>query len=237
MSAVLALSNLSRTYGGLRALSDVSATFDDREITAIIGPNGAGKTTLFSLVAGAVTPTSGRIEFCGRDITGWPPAAVCRAGIGRTFQIVRPFWSLTVRDHLRAAAIFGGHRDLDAAAIDELLELTGLAGRAAAPARTLTLAGCKRLEIARALASGARLVLLDETMAGLTPEETREAISLVRHVFESGRSVILIEHVLPAVTDLCHRALVLDYGEIIADGPPADVLASAAVRKAYLGEP
>jgi len=236
MSVVLSLDGVTKHYGGVRAVDEITATFDDTEITAIIGPNGAGKTTLFSLIGGSTKPTAGRITFRGRDITGRAPDAICRHGIARTFQIVHPFWNLTVRDHLRAAAIFGGHHDLDDRALDDLLALTDLAGRAGATPRRLTLAGCKRLEIARALATGAMLILLDETMAGLTPEETREAIALVRRIRESGRSVILIEHVLAAVTGLCDRALVLDYGRVIADGTPAAVLASAEVKKAYLGE-
>jgi ABC-type branched-subunit amino acid transport system ATPase component len=149
---------------------------------------------------------------------------------------VRPFWRLSVRQHLLAAAAFGvryGRRPID---VGEILDLTGLALRADDSAHTLTLALCKRLEIARALATGARLLLLDETMAGLTPEETRDAVGLVRRVRERGCRVILIEHVLAAVLDLCDRAVVLDYGEVIADGPPADVLRRPEVRQAYLGE-
>jgi len=185
------------------------------------------------MIAGAVAPSSGRVVFQGKDLTGWRADQVCRAGIGRTFQVVRPFWTLTVRDHLRAALAFGGPgaRDLEA-----ILRLTGLEPQADAPASTLTLAGCRRLEIARALATGASLLLLDETMAGLTPEETRDAIELVKRVRDEGRSVILIEHVLPAVTGLAERAIVLDRGAVIADGPPREVLGSAAVKKAYLGE-
>ena len=233
---LLRLTGVTKDYGGLRAVANLTLTFDADQMTAIIGPNGAGKTTLFSMIAGTVAPSAGRIAFRARDITGLRPDRICRLGIARTFQIVRPFWNLDVRDHLRAAAAFGGHRNLSAREVNEILDLTGLAGRAADRPRALTLAGCKRLEIARALATGARLLLLDETMAGLTPEETREAIALVRHIRESGRSVMLIEHVLRAVTDLCDRAIVLDYGEVIADGAPAGVLVDPGVRKAYLGE-
>ncbi len=236
MGDLLRITGVTKHYEGLRAVANLTLTFDAEQVTAIIGPNGAGKTTLFSMIAGAVRPSAGRIVFRGRDITGLRTDRVCRLGIARTFQIVRPFWGLDVRDHLRAAAAFGGHRDLSAREVDEILDLTGLAGRAADRARTLTLAGCKRLEIARALATGARLLLLDETMAGLTPEEMREAIVLVRRIRDSGRNIILIEHVLAAVTDLCDRAIVLDYGEVIADGAPAGVLMDPAVRKAYLGE-
>lgn len=236
MRELLVLNGVTKDYGGLRAVANITLVFDAEQITAVIGPNGAGKTTVFSMIAGAVRPSAGRIVFRGRDITGLRPDRVCRLGITRTFQIVRPFWDLTVREHLRAAASYGGHRGLSALRLGEILDLTGLAGRADDRARTLTLAGCKRLEIARALATGARLLLLDETMAGLTPEETRDAVALVRRIRASGRSVILIEHVLPAVTTLCDRAIVLDYGEVIADGTPHDVLASREVRKAYLGE-
>jgi branched-chain amino acid transport system ATP-binding protein len=246
---MLAVENLTKRFGGLTAVDGVSATFAAGSITAIIGPNGAGKTTLFAMIAGAVTPTSGRIVFGGRDLTGRSADQVCRAGIGRTFQVVKPFWNLTVRDHVRAARLFGSAATEVPAYVppaeagpnfssgtNEVLDMSGLAARADEPARNLTLADCRRLEIARALATGAKLILLDETMAGLTAEETREAIALVKRVRDTGRTVILIEHVLPAVTGLAERALVLDRGVVIADGPPRDVLASAAVKKAYLGE-
>jgi branched-chain amino acid transport system ATP-binding protein len=243
---MLAVESLTKRFGGLTAVGGVTATFAEGSITAILGPNGAGKTTLFAMIAGAVTPTSGRIVFAGRDLTGRRADEVCRAGIGRTFQVVKPFWSLTVREHIRAARSFGASERPEGAGPqkprfrregeDDLLALAGLAHRADDPARNLTLADCRRLEIARALATGASLVLLDETMAGLTAEETREAIAIVKRVQESGRTVILIEHVLPAVTGLAERALVLDRGVVIADGPPREVLASAAVKKAYLGE-
>jgi branched-chain amino acid transport system ATP-binding protein len=228
---VLALHDVTKRYGGLTAVGGVTASFAEGTITAIIGPNGAGKTTLFSIIAGATPPTSGRVVFGGRDITGRRADAVCRAGIGRTFQVVKPFWRLTVREHVRAAALYAARPSGD-----EVLALTGLERRADARAEQLTLADCRRLEIARALATGARLILLDETMAGLTREETREAIELVKRVNASGRTVILIEHVLPAVTGLASRTLVLDRGAVIADGPPRDVLASPAVKRAYLGE-
>ncbi|MGH9350305.1 MAG: ATP-binding cassette domain-containing protein, partial [Vicinamibacterales bacterium] len=240
---MLALHAVTKRYGGLTAVDDVTVTFGEGSITAIIGPNGAGKTTLFSMIAGAAAPTSGRVVFEGRDLTGCRPDAVCRAGIGRTFQVVKPFWQLTVRDHLRAAATFGKRglanaagRAVAARQVEEVLALTGLDRSAEARAITLTLADCRRLEIARALATGARLVLLDETMAGLTPEETRDAIELVKRVNGTGRTVILIEHVLSAVTGLATRAIVMDRGAVMADGPPRDVLSSAAVKRAYLGE-
>jgi len=236
---VLTVEKLTKRFGGLTAVNEVSASFAAGSISAIIGPNGAGKTTLFGMIAGAVAPSSGRVLLDGVDLTGRRADAVCRAGVGRTFQVVKPFWNLTVRDHLRAAATFGkgSRKPLPAeSVVDDVLDLTGLGRRALEPARNLTLADCRRLEIARALATGARLILLDETMAGLTAEETREAIALVLRVRESGRTVILIEHVLPAVTGLAERALVLDRGTVIADGPPRDVFASPAVKKAYLGE-
>ncbi len=237
MSAWLELRNVSKHYGGLRAVANLSLSFDPDEVTALIGPNGAGKTTVFAMIAGSVKPSGGRILFDGRDITGLRPDQVCRLGIARTFQVVRPFWHLTVRDHLRAAAAFGCRRQTGSVDVEALLATTGLAAHADRPARTLTLALCKRLEIARALATGARLLLLDETMAGLTLEETREAVGLIRRLRERGLRMLLVEHVLAAVVDLCDRAVVLDYGEVIADGRPGEVLASPAVRRAYLGEP
>jgi branched-chain amino acid transport system ATP-binding protein len=254
---MLVVEKVTKRFGGLTAVNGVTATFERGSITAIIGPNGAGKTTLFAMIAGATPPTAGRIVFDGRELTGQRADAVCRAGIGRTFQVVKPFRNLTVRDHLRAAAMFGsaGRAATQVPAdgqpahvrppyagpnfssgIADVLSLTNLERRADEPARHLTLADCRRLEIGRALATGARLILLDETMAGLTREETREAIELVKRVRDSGTTVILIEHVLAAVTGLAERALVLDRGTVIADGAPSEVLASAAVKKAYLGE-
>jgi branched-chain amino acid transport system ATP-binding protein len=263
---MLVVEKVTKRFGGLTAVNGVTAAFERGSITAIIGPNGAGKTTLFAMIAGATPPTEGRIVFDGRDLTGQRADAVCRAGIGRTFQVVKPFRDLTVRDHLRAAAMFGSAANAGtkvpayvqqdkvpadaqparvtapyvgpnfSSGVDATLELTGLSRRADEPARHLTLADCRRLEIGRALATGARLILLDETMAGLTREETNDAIELVKRVRDSGRTVILIEHVLAAVTGLAERALVLDRGTVIADGAPRDVLASAAVKKAYLGE-
>ena len=233
---MLKLEDVTKKYGGLAAVSGVTLSFPESEICAVIGPNGTGKTTLFSLIAGSLAPTSGCIRFRGTDITGWRSDRVCRLGIGRTFQVVRPFKGLTVREHLRAAAWFGGGSDRQGSGIEKLLELTHLKDRADWPASRLTLAGCKRLEIARALATGASLLLLDETMAGLTPEETQEAVELVRSIRNCGCGVILIEHVLAAVRSLSDRVVVLDYGRIIADGRPDEVLASDVVKKAYLGE-
>lgn len=232
---MLTIDGVSKRFGGLWALSNVSLTFEEGTITAIIGPNGSGKTTLFSVIAGAMAPTAGRVRLRGRDITGGPPSRTCRLGIGRTFQVVRPFWSLTVRNHLRAAGWFGGRHDAGSR-VDDLLALTGLADRADLPASMLTLADCRRLEIARALATGARLLLLDETLAGLTADETNQAMTLVRRINDSGCTVILIEHVLSAVTGLCQRAIALDHGELIGDGTPTEVLQMDTVRKAYLGE-
>ena len=232
---MLTLEGVSKRFGGLWALTNVSLRFEEGAITAIIGPNGSGKTTLFSVIAGAMTPTVGRVRLRGRDITGGPPSRTCRLGVGRTFQVVRPFWSLTVRDHLRAAASFGGGREASRH-VDDVLAMTGLADRAGSPATMLTLADCRRLEIARALATGARLLLLDETLAGLTTDETRQAMALVRRVNESGCTVILIEHVLSAVRGLCGRAVALDHGEVIGEGTAAEVLGMEAVRRAYLGE-
>ena len=236
LDAMLRLIGVSKRYGGLVAVDDVTLAFSWEEISAVIGSNGAGKTTLFSLIAGTTVPSRGRILFHGQDITGISPHRICRLGIGRTFQVVRPFRALTVRAHLRAASLFGRKYPLTEQEVAELLDLTQLGRWATDPASTLNLAGCKRLEIARALATGATLLLLDEAIAGLTPEETLQAIELIRNIRESGRTVLLIEHVLSAVKSLCQRVIVMDYGEVIADGPPEQVLASEVVRVAYLGE-
>jgi len=235
---VLQLDNVTKRYGGLVAVNGVSARIAAAQTTAIIGPNGAGKTTLFGMIAGAIPPSDGRIIFADHDITRWSADQVCRAGIGRTFQVVRPFWAMTVHDHLRAAAAFGSKAASrsESTVLSDIVTLCGLQDVADRVALTLTLADCRRLEIARALATGARMILLDETMAGLTPEETEQAIQLVKGVVAAGRTVVLIEHVLPAVRGLADRVIVLDRGAVIADGEPIEVLSSATVKKAYLGE-
>ncbi len=241
MSApLLAVHGLGKRFGGLVALSDVSFEVARGETVGVMGANGAGKTTLFSLIAGNAQPTSGRIEIDGRSIAGMSPDRVCRLGVGRTFQIVKPFPALTVRENLRTAAMFGRAAIPNAAAANRhtqpVLDALGLADAADRPAATLTLSGQKRLEIARAVATGANLVLLDEVMAGLTPTEVAHMLETLRRLRESyGLTLLVIEHVMRALMNLCSRIVVLHHGERIAVGTPDEVGADPRVLAAYLG--
>ncbi len=237
---LLAVHGLGKRFGGLVALSDVSFEVARGETVGVMGANGAGKTTLFSLIAGNARPTSGRVEVDGRSIAGLSPDRVCRLGVGRTFQIVKPFPALTVRENLRTAAMFGRASMPNAAAADRhtrpVLDALGLADAADRPAATLTLSGQKRLEIARAVATGANLVLLDEVMAGLTPIEVAQMLETLRRLREShGLTLLVIEHVMRALMELCSRIVVLHHGERIAMGTPGDIGADPRVLAAYLG--
>ena len=241
MSApLLSVQGLGKRFGGLVALADVSFDVAEGETVGVMGANGAGKTTLFSLIAGNARPTTGRIEVDGRATAGLSPDRVCRLGVGRTFQIVKPFPALTVRENLRTAAMFGRAAMPNAAAADHstqpVLDALGLADIADQAAGTLTLSGQKRLEIARAVATGARLVLLDEVMAGLTPTEVAQMLETLRRLRAShGLTLLVIEHVMRALMDLCARIVVLHHGECIAIGTPDEIGADPRVLSAYLG--
>jgi branched-chain amino acid transport system ATP-binding protein len=229
---------LTKRFGGLAALDGVDLTLREGEILGVIGPNGAGKTTLFSLIAGSQRPTSGEILLDGRRVTGLPSHRCVRAGIVRTHQIVRPFGNLTVFENVLVAAIHS-HRPGAGHARDravEVLEFAGLAGRMTQYPATLTLAGRKRLELARALSTGPRVLLLDEVVAGVNPTEAMAFAALIRRVRdERGVSVVMTEHVMPAVMSLSDRVVVLDHGKQIAEGTPAEVVANPMVIAAYLG--
>jgi branched-chain amino acid transport system ATP-binding protein len=238
MPTLLEVKGLSKSFSGLRAAQDVSFSVGEGEIVALIGPNGAGKTTCFNVIAGVYPPDAGFVTLDGRRLDGLRSDQICRAGIGRTFQLVKPFAGLSVLDNvvvgaLNARASVGEARKL----AEEVLDLLGLAAKRAQPAGSLTLPERKRLEVARALATGPRLLLLDEVMAGLRPTEIDLMVQVLRGLnAERGITILLIEHVMRAVMALAQRVVVMHHGEIIAQGTPAEVTRNPAVIESYLGE-
>jgi len=233
---LLDLRGVSRRFGGLLAVGGVSMSVHEGSITALIGPNGAGKTTLFSLISGFLKPSEGEIYYDGRDVTGEPPHKLARRGIGRTFQIVQPFAGLTVRENIRVGAYLRHPRRDDAmAAAEKVACEVGLEALLDAPADTLTVAGRKRLELAKALATEPKLLLLDEVLAGLNPSEIRDIIPVIRGLQGRGITVLMIEHVMQAVMSLAEEVFVLAEGRLIAEGTPEAVAADPAVIEAYLG--
>ncbi len=237
--ALLEVSGLSRHFRGLAAVDGLSFTLEAGQTLAIIGPNGAGKTTTFNVLSGLLAPDAGRIAFGGRDMTRWPAHRRCQAGLGRTFQVVQPFEDLCVLENVMVGALFGQRRvaSVGAARAEaaRLCELVGLSSRRDAAVHDLTVADRKKLEVARALATRPRLLLLDEVMEGLTPAEEREAVQLLRRVREQGVTLLLIEHVMSTVRDLSDRVLVMDYGRKLAEGSYAEVSRDPRVVEAYLG--
>ena len=233
---LVAVDNVSRRFGGLLAIKGVSFAAPAGRITALIGPNGAGKTTLFAIIAGFLKPSAGRVRYCGEDVTGEPPHRLARRGIARTFQIVQPFAGLSVRDNILVGA-FLRHRSRAAAhaVAESVAHEVGLAGVVDRPADTLTVAGRKRLELARALATEPKLLLLDEVLAGLNPSEIRDIVPMIRGLCDRGISILMIEHVMQAVMRLSEHVFVLAEGSIIAEGTPAQVAADTKVIEAYLG--
>ena len=239
MSVLMRGESVSRRFGGLKAVDSVDFELNDGEILGLIGPNGAGKTTLFSVIAGSIPPTSGRILLEDAEISGWQAYRVVRAGVCRTHQIVRPFAKMTVLENVQVGSRYGNtdrkERDTQAQAMD-LLALVGLEERAGSLPGELTLAGRKKLEMARALATAPRVLLLDEVVAGLNPVEARGLSDLIRSVRERNIAVIMIEHVMQAVMGLSDRVMVLDEGKKIAEGSPEAVANDGKVIEAYLGE-
>ncbi len=235
-TALLSLNDISKRFRGLAAVSRVSFDVQQGEIFAVIGPNGAGKTTLFNMIAGALAPDEGSITFAGQKIQGLRSDQIARLGVGRTFQLVRPFPALTVEDNVIIGALMQTKtiRDAERIARDTLARLD-LFDKRAQIASSLTLPDRKRLEVARALATGPKLLLLDEVMAGLRPTETDRIVATLRDLNRDGLTILLIEHVMRAVTALASRILVLHHGAAIAEGNPEQVLRDPAVVESYLG--
>ena len=237
MAPLLSVEAATKRFGGLLANKEISLAIEPGEIVGLIGPNGAGKTTLFNCITGYMHPDEGRIAFDGADITHTRPERICGLGVARTWQVVRAFGRMTALDNVICGALERTNRVAEARArAADLLDFTELGARTHVAAANLTLADKKRLEIARALATRPRLLLLDEAMSGLTPRETAAAVQLVRRIHEElGVTICVVEHVMEVVMPLSHRVVVLDYGVKIADGRPHDVVRDELVISAYLG--
>ena len=240
VEVLLEIRNISKRFGGLIALNNVSLELRRGKILGLIGPNGAGKTTLFNVISGVYEPDAGQVLFQGRDISHLPPHQRCHRGIARTFQITKPFLRLSVLENVAVGAYFGrSERSTLAAARDQaiaVLDLTGLGSRKAELASSLTLGERRKLELARALATQPQVLLLDEVMAGLNPSEVLEMLEVIRHIRDSEGTVLMIEHVMKAVMGVSERIAVLHYGEILAEGSPEEVVRDDRVIAAYLGD-
>jgi branched-chain amino acid transport system ATP-binding protein len=236
---ILELDRVSKAFGGIRALRQLSFAVEEGQIVALIGPNGAGKTTLVNVITGVHRASAGRVLFRGKDVTRQRPFQAARRGLARTFQIVQPFPRMSVLENVAAGALFGGaHADMEEAMIAarEQLAFTGLTEFADRPASALTLAGRKRLELAKSLAMKPHLLMLDEVNAGLNSAEIDGALTLIRSIARRGVTILVIEHVMKVIFSLADRVLVLHHGELIADGAPSEIAGEQRVIEAYLGE-
>lgn len=234
---MLEISGMAKNFGGVQAIRDVSLTVPQGRITSLIGPNGSGKTTLFSLVTGFHKPDAGRVTFLGTDITGMAPEEIARLGMVRTFQIVQPFAGQSVRENIAVGAhLHIASRRSALADADAIAARVGLGDRLGMDAASLTVAGRKRLEVARALATRPKMILFDEVMAGLNPSEIRDVVPVIREISNSGVTIFMIEHVMEAVMSLSDYTFVLNQGELIAQGEPEKIVADPGVIEAYLGE-
>ena len=236
---LLKAEGVTKRFGGLTAVNDVGFEVEKGEIMGLIGPNGAGKTTLFNLISGAIPIDSGNVTLDGVKISGKKPHTICRQGVGRTFQAAKNFPGMSVTENVMMGALFGkpgASREQALSEVDEILHFVGLNSLKDRDVPDLTLAGQKRLEVARALATKPKILLLDETMAGLTPTEVEDAMVLVKSIREKGITIIMIEHVMRAIMTICDRIIVLHHGSKIAAGTPADIAASDAVIEVYLGK-
>jgi branched-chain amino acid transport system ATP-binding protein len=238
MTALLSFENVSKSFGALKVTDDLSFEVRKGEALGVLGPNGAGKTTVFNLIIGGLSPDAGRIRFNGQDIVRLSPHRRCRAGIGRSYQVALPFEGMTVFENLLVGAMFGAGKRSASEANDrcvDLLDRTGLIGKANRLAGSLTLLDRKRLELARALATGPELLLLDEIAGGLTEHEAHDLIDLINDIRSRGLTIVWIEHVVHALMAVASRLLVINFGAKLAEGEPREVMASSQVKRVYMG--
>jgi len=233
---MLEIISLTKKFGGLTALDNVTFSVKEGEILGLIGPNGAGKTTLFNCISGILRPNSGIIRFLGENIVGMKPSQICKKGISRTFQLTRPLFNLTVLQNVLVGKIFGRSKEIPAKSAEDILDFVGLLEKANLYASQLTLVERKKLEIARALSTNPLLLLLDEPAAGLNPTETFELASLVKQIREMGITIVVIEHVMRFIMGIADRIIVLNEGRKIAEGKPQEIAKDENVVKVYLGE-